>query len=180
MGAVGVNTAFCWRKRVRAEGAKLQWPGEECERSWGFCLGRADTGRAALGRPAPSWAAHTFAERQHVSTPSPVKGRGATAVSPAAHMLLSKMVPHGLAPPLSLHPSSWGSPMRVLRDWTPFVVLKPLPPGWQSWNTFFLFSPSAIPGPGLCLSECHEILSKLLSGLWRCHKYKAIFPMDRS
>lgn len=154
MGAVEVNTAFCWRTRVRAEHAKLQWPGE-----------------SDLPQDEPS------AETQHVSTPSSIKGWGATTVSPAAHMLLSRMMLRGPAPPVSLRPCSWGSPAWALKGWSPFVVPKPLPPLLAELKHLFLFlfSPSAIPGAGLCLSECVGILRKLLSGLWRCHKYEAIF-----
>ena len=76
MGVVGVNTAFCWRKRVRAEHAKLQWPGRECECSWGFCLGRADTGGAAPGRPALSWTARTFCREAACEHPIICQGKG--------------------------------------------------------------------------------------------------------
>lgn len=166
MGTGGVNTAFCWRKRVRAERAKLQWPGGECECSWGFCLGRADAGRAAPVRQnCPKLKRSHLLQRDSMWAPHHLSRDGATAVSPAACMLLSKMVPRGLAPPLSLHPCSWDLSMCGLRGWMQFVVLEPLPLGWQSWKHLFLlwllFSPLAVSGLSLCLSECHGFESNL-------------------
>lgn len=177
MGAVGVNTAFCWRKRVRAERAKLQWPGGECEHSWGFGLGRADTGGAAPGKPAPSSTAHTFCGEAALEHPVISQGTGGHRCVPSR-------------PYAALQDgASWPSTIPLLTS-----LLLGLAPGGskgleaicctqatasglaelkQLWVFFFLFlfSPPAMPGPGLCLSERHGILSKLLSGLWRCHKY---------
>lgn len=72
----------------------------------------------------------------------PIIYQGTCGVSRCPYMALQDGTTWPSTTPL-LAPCSWGFP---IPDWMP-VVLKLLLLGWRSWNTF-LFSPSAIPGPG--------------------------------
>lgn len=122
MGAVEVNTAFCWRTRVRAEHAKLQWPGE-----------------SDLPQDEPS------AETQHVSTPSSIKGWGPplcpqlpTRCSPGwCCVAQHHQSPCVLAPGARLR-GHWRAGRHL---WYPNHCL----PCWQSWNTFFCFYSLLLP-----------------------------------